>query len=136
MHRSTLCLCLLGCLLIGCSSSSARAAPPAIRYGEEPCAHCRMLISEPRFAAALVSVSGDAQKFDDIGCLLRYRAQHPSAAQRLWVHDYQTEAWLTASAATCVQSSALVTPMGSGIIALATQSAAARIAQTTHGQFV
>lgn len=126
---------LAGLLLAGCRAQVSDA-PPSIRYGEEPCAQCRMLISEARYAAARVTASGDVEKFDDIGCLLRYRTQHPSAERRLWLHDYQTAVWLAASAAACVQGPSLATPMGSGIIALTTLSAAQDIAQTTRGHLV
>ena len=126
---------LLSCMFVGCQSQRADT-PPAIRYGEEPCAQCRMLISEARYAAARITADGLAETFDDIGCLIRYRAQHPAAERRVWLHDYQTEMWLAASAATCVRSPALATPMGSGIVALTTLNAAQDVAQTARGRLV
>ena len=125
----------LGVLLVGCQSNLGEL-PPQVRYGEEACAQCRMLISEARYAAVLVKVSGDVEKFDDIGCLVRYRARHPEVAKRVWVHDFASDRWLEASAAFFVHSRELPTPMGSGIVALATSEEAARLGSTAHGNIV
>ena len=41
---------------------------PLIRYGEENCLHCGMVIDDPRFAAAWTEPRGIERHFDDIGC--------------------------------------------------------------------
>ena len=125
----------LGAILIGCQADLVDR-PPTIRYGEEPCAQCRMLIGDARYAAVLVTVAGEAQKFDEIGCLIRYRAQHPEPPRAVWVHAYRTDEWLAADQAVFVQSAELATPMGSGIVALANEEEARGVARQTSGAVV
>ena len=123
-----------GLLLVGCQANRADD-PPRVRYGEAACSQCGMLISEEPYAAALVSPAGEVQRFDDIGCLIRYRQQHPeSGPARQWVHDYRTAAWMDASGAWYVQSAEVTTPMGSGIVALASEAEAAQLAQDAHSR--
>lgn len=121
--------------LAGCSGAPIDG-PPAIRYGEESCAQCGMLISDAAFAAALVAPGHDAAKFDDIGCLLAYRAARAAPAGQVWVHDMETGAWLDAEAAVFVRSQAIETSMGSGLAAVASEAAAVRLAERVRGEVV
>ena len=122
-------------VLAGCQDRSS-ARPPAIRYGEEPCAQCRMLIGDARYAAVVVTAAGETRKFDDIGCLIRYRAQHPEPSQAVWVRAYGIDEWLAAGEAVFVHSAELATPMGSGIVALANEAEAREVARETSGAIV
>ena len=45
----------------GCSGLSSDKAPN-IRYGKDPCAECRMIIGDERFAAAFVNEDGEGYK--------------------------------------------------------------------------
>ena len=45
--------------------------PPEIRYGEDICEVCGMIISEARFAAACVTTDGEGHPFDGIGEMLK-----------------------------------------------------------------
>ncbi|MBI4227295.1 MAG: nitrous oxide reductase accessory protein NosL [Candidatus Omnitrophica bacterium] len=120
--------------LAGCSASPG--GPPPIRYGESACAECRMIINEARYAAAALTEAGDAARFDSIECLARsLRQERPPPAQ-MWVHDYEQDRWLAAAEAFYVVSPALRTPMGQGIVAVATASDAARLAGQVHGRVV
>ena len=122
-------------LLAGCEGRPS-ARPPTIRYGEEPCVQCRMLIGDARYAAALVTAAGEAQKFDDIGCLIRYQAQHPESPQAVWVRAYRADEWLAADQAVFVHSTELATPMGSGLVALAAEKDAAQWGREMRGEVV
>lgn len=46
-----------------------------------------MLISEPRFAAQLLTAAGDHLYFDDVGCLAAFLLQRKLAVKRTWVRD-------------------------------------------------
>lgn len=121
-------------LLFGsCQSGADLDQPPTFRFGYDSCDYCRMLITEPRYAAALRLIDGQARRFDDIGCLLHYLQAHPSEPQaHIWVNDYLQERWLRAEVALYVQSDRLTTPMGYGIVALADSIAAESLAQQLH----
>ena len=90
-------------LLAGCQPVDA-SRPPTIRFGEEACASCRMIISDERFAAALVTAAGDALKFDDIGCLIEHEADPVRPDVACWVRDFRSREWLDARQATFVHS--------------------------------
>jgi copper chaperone NosL len=98
---------------------AADAGPPAIRYGRDRCETCGMLISDPRYAAA-VRRGQAVSRFDDIGCLVRRSGLAVAAGEAQgFVHDAASEAWLDARGAAYVRASALRTPMNSGLAAYA-----------------
>lgn len=120
----------------GASLSSACVAdstgPPAIRYGETPCARCGMTILDARFVGALRKADGTTLRFDDIGCLaaaVQRGAERPTA---IFVHDYFDQRWLDAWRARFVKTTKLETPMASGLAAFASSETAAAFART-HG---
>lgn len=119
-------------ILTGCQS---RDRLPEIRYGEESCAYCRMIINEAQFAAAFESEAGEMKKFDDIGCMAL--AQADEKTKHVWVSDYsQPGKWLNAREAYYVQSKDLKTPMGDGILAVDSESTAQMEAKKVNGQML
>ncbi len=131
-------VCVLALLLVGCSRGQTEIKPPDIRYGEDKCADCDMIINEPRFAAAAVhevdNGTYESLLFDDIGDLLRYMKENPGLKYvASYVHDYDTEAWVDATKATYVQSSEVRTPMASGLLASDTAEKAQALATQFNG---
>ena len=123
---------LLSLLIVGCQAPRVDQ-PPQIRYGEETCAFCGMLISEERFAAALTTATGDTEAFDDVGCLLHSLDRRDRPMAHVWVHDYSSGRWLEAPHAVFVHSADVPTPMGGGWFAFSTQEAAEQFAREVHG---
>lgn len=118
-------------MAVGCQRRGAEA-PPKIRYGQEACVACRMLITEERFAAA-VDTPAETVVFDAIECLVRWVAAG-AEARRIWVHDHDSSAWLDGRTAWFVHSRELVTPMGAGLVAFATEQAARGLAGRLQGE--
>lgn len=128
--------------MLGATAACQRAeltGPPELRLGRDQCIECGMIINEDRFSsAALIDNKYDQREhilFDDVGCMLDYQREHPDiACIDLFAHDADTRDWITTHQATFLlaDSSAILTPMGSGIAAYATPAAAAR-AQEQHG---
>ena len=108
--------------------------PPTVRYGQESCAHCRMIVNDDRFAAALVTPAGDALKFDEVCCLIDYLATNPGAAKTEWVRGYQSGDWHDARQALFVHGPRLQTPMGSGLAAVPTRGHADALAAELRGR--
>jgi copper chaperone NosL len=93
-------------------------APAALVPGQEACAHCRMAVSEPRFAAQLVAPGELPRFFDDVGCLRDHlRASSAPAGAAAFVADHRTREWVDAARASYARVAGLQTPMGSGIVA-------------------
>lgn len=113
---------LVAVLGMGCSAPETGA--PEILYGLEECAHCRMIISEERYAAAIVDASGEVQKYDDLGCILRSNRK-VAANETVWVHDMETGDWIDGRGAWFIHDPSRMTPMGSGVVGFARQAQAA-----------
>lgn len=126
---------------VSCSRGSSEIAPPEIHYGEDVCAECNMIISDPRYACGFL-YEIDAKQyrsviFDDIGDMLIYVKTHPEHKIMAWyVHDFTSEAWLDATQAHYVLSPEIHTPMAHGIAAHAEQPAAQAMAQELHGEIL
>lgn len=111
----TLRMALLAALL-GLAACGPAEGPQPIVYDREPCAHCRMLISEPGFAAQLEAQDGRVASFDDPGCLLAYLDAHGDAPRALWFHHSREERWLAGEEVGFVPAEH--TPMGYGLAAV------------------
>jgi copper chaperone NosL len=132
--RTFVAACLFA-VAVGCSGAT-EDRPPSLRLGEEACDHCRMLINEERFAAALVTADGETRKFDEIGCLLEYQAANNASVRRYWVRCYRSSQWLDAQQAFFVYSQQLHTPMGCGLAAVPTVAEARELADELRGRIV
>ena len=102
----------LGLLALGLAACGPAGGPQPIAYDREACAHCRMLISEPRFAAQLETQDGEIQSFDDPGCLLAALATRSGGVRALWFHHLREDRWL--DAAHVAFEATERTPMGYG----------------------
>jgi copper chaperone NosL len=103
--------------VISCNSGGLPDQAPTIRYGEDPCDECFMLINEARYAAAYTTTGGQSRRFDDIGCLLAYHSKHREDVANFWVAGFSTQKWVIADSALYFKSDSIQTPMGFGIIA-------------------
>jgi copper chaperone NosL len=111
-------------LLVACGRGPDLDEPPDIRYGADVCDRCAMIINEARYAAAYVIPDGETRLFDDIGGMVAYNDEVAEDVAVFWVHDYDTEEWLKADEAYFAKSEELLTPMGFGIVAFASQERA------------
>lgn len=121
----------------GCPGGSARLdLPPDVRYGVDPCDRCGMIVSDERFASAYVSSAGATRRFDDLGCMTSFLVEQPEAVGVVWVHDQESRAWLRAPQATYVRTTSIKTPMGTGIVAVASATRAQVLAERERGQLL
>lgn len=61
-------------LLMGCSTE-----PETIRFGEDKCEYCDMMIADPNYGAELVTEKGRVHKFDALECLVNYENENEEA---------------------------------------------------------
>ena len=79
-------------LIMASQSDRPLSGPQPVAWDHEACTHCRMLVSEPAFAAQIVEPER-ALHFDDPGCLLAYLgAELPQG--ELWFHHFREDRWL------------------------------------------
>ncbi|MDM8557905.1 nitrous oxide reductase accessory protein NosL [Candidatus Parabeggiatoa sp. HSG14] len=88
-----------------------------IKWDRDSCERCRMVISDPHFAAQLRGgPKNKAYLFDDIGCAVHWLKKQPWGEDenvKIWVKDYRdTEKWLDARKAYYVSQQ--ITPMDFG----------------------
>ena len=141
MQRAAQVACALAMLVLAACSKVDPDAPPDLAYGQDICAQCSMIVSDERFACALIVQQDDGAfatlAFDDIGDMAQYEARKPALPiHKRWVHDYDTGAWLLAQDAYFTRSTNLQTPMGSGVAAHASRDESAAFARkhATNGK--
>jgi copper chaperone NosL len=120
-------------LLAGCGTAD-QSRPPNVRFGEEACAFCRMIISDDRFAAAVVIKTGEALKFDDIGCMILHEARQVRPGAAYWVRNFTGRDWLNAREATFVHSTKFRSPMDHGLAAMPMAQAADELSKSIDGR--
>lgn len=102
--------------LTACAGGPPR--PAALDTSNEACAWCRMVVSNPRYAAQIVAPGEEPRFFDDVGCLKDYLKARPAARDAIaFVADHRTGAWVPAESAFYTRVTGLQTPMGSHIVA-------------------
>ena len=111
--------------MIGCASGDVR---PVELFPEDNCSGCRMAISDAAFASEIINNQGEAFKFDDLGCLEKFRAKTPAQDVRaVFVKDYGTRTWVLYEKSTIVRTG-IRTPMGSGNVAFSNPESAKEFA--------
>lgn len=121
---AALLVAIAACTIAGCGQVE-ESGPPALRFGRDECAECKMsIVDEKSAAAARVQTphGPDVLLFDDLGCLLdleRWAERPGVVVTERWMRDYGTRQWTRAEQATYVFSENIRTPMGSWIAAYA-----------------
>lgn len=91
------------------------SGPVDVPWDRVGCAHCRMLVSDARFAGQLHTRAGEVLFFDDPGCLLLHRAGRDDPGTAFF-HDSRAERWLSEEQVGFVP--AAETPMDYGFAAV------------------
>lgn len=121
-------------LLIGCSQE-----PKPIHLHSDECAHCKMMITDARFAAQIVNEKGKAIKFDAIECLADYYEANKGELTdaKLWVSDFNDPGqWIEAGKAVIVKSQEIQSPMGRSLLALKNKQEAKEHLDTYPGKII
>lgn len=95
-----------------------------IAWNAEVCAHCRMVIGDPAFAAQVITTDGTVLSFDDPGCAARHIDAHRSQIHRAWFHAGRGDTWIPLAEVGFVEVAA--SPMGSNVIAVSRSTPGAR----------
>jgi hypothetical protein len=79
---------------LGSACQSASDGPKDPVWGKQACSSCAMLVSDPHFAAQILTPAGDHLYFDDVGCMASFLARRKVSPSRAWVRDADGN-WLT-----------------------------------------
>lgn len=105
--------------------SCDRGAEP-ISYGKDACYSCKMIISDQRFGAEIITNTGKAYKFDDTHCLKSFYKSgylEESKIAAVYIVDYaQKEKLIPADKAFFISGDEIRGPMGGGVAAFETES--------------
>ena len=120
MNDSIFWMGVVALFTIGCGSESPK---PVDIFPEDMCAHCRMAVSDPKFASEIITTN-EVFKFDDLACLEAFKQRRNDLRiEASYVKDYESAQWLKIENAIRV-TTGVFTPMGSGIVAFADSSKA------------
>ena len=118
LHRSHyfLIFAIPGLLLSACSGGP-ETGPVEVRWDQNNCERCRMMLSDPHFAAQIryfpEAKRSRVVKFDDIGCAtlwLKDQQWKNDPKTEIWVADFRSGEWIDARKATYIRKNN--SPMG------------------------
>lgn len=114
---------LLGLFLFGSCQSEPKVN---ISYGQTECEHCRMNITEQKFATVAFTHKGKQFSFDALECLvpwIRNKSVPEKDIHKLMVADYlRPGKFLEVQKAFYVESDSIRSPMGGNIAAFANET--------------
>ncbi len=86
----------------GCSGEP-ETGPAEVRFDRDACERCRMVLSDPRFAAEVrwfpEGKRSKVAKFDDVGCATLWLETQPfrdDPKTEIWVADHRNKQWIDA----------------------------------------
>ena len=117
--------------------SSCHTPPEPIRAGKDNCFYCKMMVSDVRFGAELITQKGRVQKFDDIHCLKSYLKEAPGdkgQGAEIYFQDFcDGNQLLPAKAMYLLNSDSLRGPMGGRVVAFSNRDSMQKTAREFHG---
>ncbi len=109
----------LALVLLACSGEP-ETGPEKVNWSRDTCERCRMMVSEPDFAAQVRYFAENNKSkvatFDDIGCAVIWLEEGSwSSDERteIWVVDHRNKEWINARTATFIPDRN--TPMNYGL---------------------
>ncbi|KFN02997.1 hypothetical protein D0U04_24065 [Bacillus clarus] len=101
--------------VVGCGNKDTKAV--AIDEKNDKCDVCNMAVMDNQFATEVILENGKALKFDDIGCMYKWMAEHKNEkTKEKFVRDYDTKDWVSVEKATYVYDKTIKTPMAYNVI--------------------
>ncbi len=107
-------------LLLSACGGGQDTGTVEVRWDQDICERCRMMLSEPHFAAQIryfpKGKRSKVLKFDDIGCAVTWledKSWKNDNRTEIWVADHRSGEWINAKTASYMTKSS--TPMGYGL---------------------
>ena len=122
-------------IFVSCSKE-----PVPIRFNEDQCAYCQMIISDQRYGTELITTKGKIYKYDSIECLAAYIIEEKKGSndlQSIWTIDFKyPEKFIDATKAWYLHSDLLKSPMGLNLSSFTEKNAAENVNNVFHGELI
>ncbi|MBT8380340.1 MAG: nitrous oxide reductase accessory protein NosL [Ignavibacteria bacterium] len=129
---STLFLVLTIILFVSCGSE-----PEPINYGHDECEYCRMLITDNKYGAELITKKGKIYKYDSIECLINYSLVENLLGDNevtMLVDDFSNPGNFTdARTSSYLHNDNFRSPMGLNVMAFSTEEQRSNFAKENAG---
>ncbi len=106
-------LLVTGVLVFSFWGGTPASGPVDAVWDKSACAHCRMHLGEPAFAAQLQLADGQVHFYDDPGCLFQHMAELDGETQAIYFRHLREDRWIHQSAVAFVRVK--TSPMGFGL---------------------
>jgi copper chaperone NosL len=127
---------ILSVILAFALNSCAPEQKP-INFGHDHCSSCKMIISDMRYGAELVTKKGKIYKYDSAECLAHFCNRtiiEESEVHSIWVINFEKPGqFINANDAVYLQSNEFHSPMGLNISAFASENSAKSILKSYPG---
>jgi copper chaperone NosL len=128
---------LIGMMLMTQSCSSG---PQPISYGKDACDFCKMLISDQKFGAEVITTKGKIFKFDDMHCTVSFiksNTVEKNDIAAVYFTDFSQKGKLVKSESSFLLfSDSLRSPMGGNVAAFAAEDSLKKFQQQFNGNTV
>ena len=120
--------------------NSCTAGPEALKIGKDNCSFCKMIVSDNRYGAEIITRKGKVYKFDDGHCLLSFiqsKAVEKKEMSNVYFTDFTgNHTLIKADDAFLFQSESFSGPMNGNIAAFSNEDSMKKIAQQHKGVIV
>nr|WP_238651835.1 nitrous oxide reductase accessory protein NosL [Paenibacillus piscarius] len=125
MKQWSLLLMVVMSVAILAACGQKKYEPVAVNEATDICVICNMQVKDDAFATQLTTKDGKNLKFDDIGCMNKWKEQNGTENIGMdYVRDYNDKEWVEYSKASYVYDESLRTPMAYGIVSFKDKTAA------------
>jgi copper chaperone NosL len=118
---------------------SCGSEPEPIDYGHDECEFCRMLISDNKYGAELVTDKGKIYKFDSVECMIEFSLVKNTLGDtnnKLLITDFNNSGnFIDARNSFYVKNENFRSPMGLNVTAFKTKEASEKFMNDNSGEF-
>ncbi|MCU0441829.1 MAG: nitrous oxide reductase accessory protein NosL [Bacteroidia bacterium] len=119
-------------------SSCGQKGPVPIQLNKDECAHCKMTITDLKFATEIITDKNRIYKFDDIVCTWTYLKENETQSKySVWISDYlNPQTMVNSIDMHFVKSDAIKSPMGGKTIAFENKDSALKYATSYQSELL
>ncbi len=126
-------------VLMSIAFTACQSKPEPIVYGSDSCAHCKMLITDVKYGAELITDKGKIYKFDSVECLADFYLNNKpdENSSKLFVADFRKPNSLIAvNKAVFLENEKFHSPMGMNVLALESREEANNMVNQYGGKIL